>query len=187
MLKKILLLGSVLFSATVYAKYEPWNFTILELSLIKGNALPNGWGESQKDIVLELQGSTRYNLLDLYWFVDRSNIFKNSKLSDKNGVDNNYTYLEINPRISIDGLTGKDLAIGPISEWFISYQFDYDNVRGKSWGKNQGIEKHYIGFGNYISIPELKYLKFDYFKTNLYARYIEKNYGRNEKNGMDTF
>ncbi|MGL5573550.1 MAG: outer membrane protein OmpK, partial [Cetobacterium sp.] len=130
LLKKILLLGSVVLSTISYAKYEPWNFTVLEGSLIKGNALPNGWGTSEKDVILEVQGTTRYNLLDLYWFVDRSNIFKNSKLSDKNGIDANYTYGEISPRISLDGLTGTNLSFGPISEWFIATQFDFDNVHG---------------------------------------------------------
>lgn len=182
LLKKFLLLGSVILSTVSYAKYEPWNFTVLEGSLIKGNALPNGWGTSEKDVILEVQGTTRYNLLDLYWFVDRSNIFKNSKLSDKNGIDANYTYGEISPRISLDGLTGTNLSFGPISEWFIATQFDFDNVHGKNqWtGQNEGLRKYYVGIGNYISIPEMKYMKFDYFKTNLYARYVEKNYGRNE-------
>ncbi|MEG2347923.1 MAG: outer membrane protein OmpK [Cetobacterium sp.] len=180
MLKKTLLIGSLLLPTLAFAKYEPWNFTLLEGSLIKGNALPNGFGDSEKDFVFEIQGTTRYKLLDLYWFVDRSNIFKNSDLSDKNGIDDNYTYAEFTPRLSIDGLTGYDLSVGPINEWFIAYQFDYDNVRGFEWGKNKGIEKHYIGLGNYITIPQLKYLKFDYFKTNLYARYVDRNYGRNE-------
>ena len=182
MLKKFLLIGSIAISATTFAKYEPWNFTVLEGSLVKSNYLPDGWGPSKKETLFEIQGSTRYNLLDLYWFIDRSNVFKDSNLSDKNGVDDNYTYAEFTPRFSIDGLTGKDLSIGPVSEWFIAYQFDYDNAstRNEYTGSKDGIRKHYIGVGNYISIPELKYMKFDYFKTNLYARYVDRNYGRDE-------
>ncbi|MGL6114160.1 outer membrane protein OmpK [Cetobacterium sp. SF1] len=181
MLKKGIILSTVILSSTLaYGKYEPWNFTVLEGSLIKGTALPNGWGESSKDVIFELQGTTRYDLLDLYWFVDRSNILNDKKLSDKKGVDNNYTYGEISPRISLDGLLNKDLSIGPINEWFIATQFDFDNVHGKEYGKNKGLRKYYVGIGNYITIPQLEFLKFDYFKTNLYARYIDKNYGRNE-------
>ena len=71
MLKNSLLIGSLLLPTLTFAKYEPWNFTILEGSLIKGNALPNGFGDSEKDFVFEIQGTTRYNLLDLFWFVDR--------------------------------------------------------------------------------------------------------------------
>ena len=58
MLKKILFLSSVTLSTVSFAQYEPWNFTVLEASLIKGNALPNGWGTSEKDVVFEVQGTT---------------------------------------------------------------------------------------------------------------------------------
>ncbi len=177
MLKKILLFASL--STMVFGEYKPWNYNFVEGSLIKGKNNPDGYGDSKKDFIFEIQGSTRYNLLDLYWFVDRSNIFKDSSLSDKNGVDNNYTYGEFNPRISLDGLLNKDLSVGPISEWFISTQVDFDNVRGSnSW--ESGLKKYYVGIGNYISIPEMEYLKFNYFKTNLYARYSDRNYGRSE-------
>lgn len=183
MLKKIILGGTIGLSTLSFGEYAPWNFTVLEGSLIKSNGLPNGYGASGKDTIFELQGTTRYDLLDLYWFIDRSNIFKDSDLSDKNKdhEKNNYTYGEFNPRISLDGLLNKNLSIGPVKEWFLAYQFDYDNARGVEWGKNKGIEKHYIGIGNYLNIPQMKYLKFDYFKTNIYARYIDKNYSRNEK------
>lgn len=174
-MKKTLLLTSLLISNVTFAEYNPWNFTFLEGSLSKGNFYPNGWGGSNKDLIFEIQGFSRYKLLDLYWFVDRSNIFNDSDFSDKKDSDSNYTYGEFNPRLSIDGLINKNLSIGLISEWFISSQFDFDNVHGNKWGKNQGLRKYYLGIGNNISIPG-----FDYFRTNLFARYIEKNYGRNE-------
>lgn len=178
MFKKILLLGSLAFSTITFAKYEPWNFTLLEGSLVKANKVPDGWGNSKEEMLFEIQGTTRYNLLDLYWFVDRTNIFKDSSLSNKNDTDNNYTYAEFTPRLSLDGLIERDLSIGPVSEWFLAYQFDFDNVNGQEW--NNGLRKHYVGIGNYISIPEMKYMKIEYFKTNLYSRYIDRNYGRDE-------
>lgn len=176
MLKKILFASFIFTSLNTFAKYEPWNFNIIEVGIIKNNSLPNGFGPSEKDTIFEVQGTTRYNLLDLYWFVDRSNIFNDSDLSDKKNSDPNYVYAEFNPRISIDGLIGKDLSIGPVNEWFLSYLFDYDNKRGFDYGKSLGIKKHYFGIGNYLNVPG-----FEYFKTNFYARYIERNYFRNEK------
>lgn len=168
-MKKYLTLGILLTCVNTFAQYNPWNFTVLEMSIIKSNGNPNGWGPDEKDTFLELQGTTRYKLLDLYWFVDRSNIFNDSNLSDKKNVDKNYIYGEFNPRISLDGLFNKDLSIGIANEWFLAYNFDYDSAKGN------GIKRHYVGLGNYLSIP-----KFDYFKTNIYARYITENYGRTE-------
>lgn len=176
MLKKYLLCGAITLSTFSFAEYKPWNFNLVEVGIIKNNSLPNGFGPSVKDTIMEIQGTSRYNLLDLYWFVDRGNIFNDDKWSDKKNDDSNYTYLEFNPRISLDGLFNKNLSVGPINEWFLSYNFDYDNNRGQAWGKDKGLKKHYIGIGNYISVPG-----FDYFKTNIYKRYIEKNYSRNEK------
>lgn len=176
MKRNIVYLFMILTTQYVYAEYKPYNFNLIEGSIIKGNGYPNGWGTSTKDTLFEIQGSHRYKLLDLYWFVDRSNIFNDSELSDKKKSDSNYTYGEINPRISLDGILKKDLSLYPITEWFISTQYDFDNVKGKKWGKNQGLKKYYIGVGNYIKVP-----KFDYFKTNLYARYVDRNYGRSEK------
>ncbi|WP_297405838.1 outer membrane protein OmpK [uncultured Cetobacterium sp.] len=173
MLKKYLLCGAICLSTLSFAKYEPWNFNLLEVGIIKNNSLPNGFGPSVKDTVFEIQGTTRYNLLDLYWFVDRSNIFNSNSLSDKKNDDSNYTYLEFNPRVSMDGLFNKNLSVGPINEWFFSYNFDYDNT----YGIYKGLKKHYFGIGNYINVPG-----FDYFKTNIYKRFIEKNYSRNENN-----
>ncbi|MGL5983614.1 MAG: outer membrane protein OmpK, partial [Cetobacterium sp.] len=181
MLKKILLLSSLALSTVTFAKYEPWNFTLLEGSLVKANKVPDGWGDSKEEMLFEIQGTTRYKLLDLYWFIDRTNIFKDSSLSNKNDTDSNYTYAEFTPRLSLDGLTKKDLSIGPVSEWFLAYQFDYDNVSSIGWnGNKDGLRKHYFGLGNYISVPEMKYMKFNYFKTNLYARYVDRNYSRDE-------
>lgn len=173
-MKKFLCLPLILSSFT-YAEYKPYNFNMIEVSGFKGRNYPNAWGGSTKDTLFEIQNYSRYNLLDLYWFVDRSNILNDPNLSDKKESDSNYIYGEINPRISLDGFFNRDLSIGIAKEWFLATQFDFDNVHGKRWGKNQGVRKYYIGIGNYLDIPG-----FEYFRTNLYARYVDKNYGRNE-------
>ncbi|MGL5124201.1 MAG: outer membrane protein OmpK [Fusobacteriaceae bacterium] len=175
--KFFLIILLILSNTIIFGKYEPWNYSSVEMGIVKSNSLANAYGSSGKDTTLSIQSNLRYNLLELYLFVDRSNIFNAEKLSDKYNSDSNYIYSEIQPRLSLDGLFNKDFSIGPIKEWFLAYSLDFDNDRSYNiWsGKQNGVEKHNIGIGNLISIPG-----FDYFKTNLYGRYIAKNYGRNE-------
>ncbi len=177
-MRKIFIIINLILGTTIaLGKYEPWNYANVEMGIVKSNGLANGYGSSGKDTVLSIQTNLRYKLFDLYWFTDRSNIFNDEKFSDKYGYDSNYIYGEFQPRLSLDGLLNKNLSIGPINEWFLAYSLDYDNDRSYNiyTGAKNGLEKHNIGIGNSISIPG-----FDYFKTNLYGRYIVRNYGRNE-------
>lgn len=163
----IILLG---FAAPAAAEYKPWNYNMVEIALYHGKNAANSGGQSLDDTYLELQGFHRYKLLDLYWFHDFFDIF-NSGSSDMHNLKPSF-YGEINPRISLDGLTGKDLSCWRFTEWFISYQFDYDN--GDYQG---GLRRHQIGLGTYFKLEN-----FDYIRINLFARYAAKSYGKpNEK------
>ncbi|MGL4687928.1 MAG: outer membrane protein OmpK [Fusobacteriaceae bacterium] len=170
--KIFVITGLVLSTTIVFGKYEPWDYSSVEVGIVKSYNLGNAYGPSGKDTMLSFQSNLRYNLIELYVFVDRANIFNKEELSDKYGDDSNYIYGEFQPRLSLDGLFDKDLSIGPINEWFLAYSLDFDNDRHYNiWsGKKNGVEKHNIGIGNLINIPG-----FDYFKTNLYGRYIARN------------
>lgn len=175
MKKYILIIVLLCFSQLAVAKYEPWNYNMVQVSLFHGNNAADGTRESVDDIYLEMEGFHRYKLLDLYWFNDFFDIL-NSDSSDMHGVKPSI-YGEINPRISLDGLLGKDLSIGRFNEWFLSYQLDYDNGDYKG-----GLRRHQVGIGNYFDLEG-----FDYVRMNLFARYATKSYGKPNENKWDGY
>ena len=151
-----------------FAKYASYNYNTINIGIFKSKNNPNAFGNPTKDVLLELEGSNRYKLLDLYWLMDRNDILESPK-SDSHG-DSSTLFTKINPRISLDGLLDKDLSIGPINEWFISYLY-----RGTN-GNNGRLGIHNIGLG--VSID---YFNFNYFKVNLMKKYNNRNYFTHEK------
>ncbi|MDP0488217.1 MAG: outer membrane protein OmpK [Fusobacterium sp. JB021] len=175
MKKKLLIIIMLCFGQLAMAKYEPWNYNMVQVSLFSGNNAADGTRGSVDDIYAEMEGFHRHDLLDLYWFNDFFDI-SNSGSSDMHGVKPSI-YGEFNPRISLDGLLGKDLSIGRFNEWFLSYQFDYDNGDYKG-----GLRRHQIGIGSYFDLE-----KFDYVRVNLFARYATKSYGKPNENKWDGY
>lgn len=169
MKSKILLIITLLgVSRLSFAEYKPYNYNNVSIGIFDSRNNPNAFGSSTKDVLLELEGSHRYKLLDLYWMVDRNDIFENPD-SDLHG-DSSTFFTKIYPRISIDGLLKKDLSIGPINEWFISYLYKGTN------GNNGRLDTHNIGLG-----VDIDYFNFDYFKVNLMKKYNNRNYFTHEK------
>ncbi|MBC2855711.1 MAG: outer membrane protein OmpK [Cetobacterium sp.] len=164
---KFLIGAFALLSTVSFAKYEPYNFNMLGLSIYKGHNQPDAFGAAGRDSYLEVEGANRYKLLDLYWFLDRNDIFKDPKSSKYNNSET--VFVKINPRISIDGLINKDLSIGPINEWFLSYTYKGTN------GNHGRLDYHYVGLGVDLNVP-----KMDFFKANLYSKYNNKNFGAHE-------
>lgn len=168
-MKKFLLAAAVAaMSTSAMAKYEPYNFNQFTLSIYKGHNSPDAFGAPGRDNYLEIEGSHRYELLDLYWFVDRNDIFGDPKSSAHNL--NETIFAKVNPRISIDGLLNKDLSIGPVDEWFLAYMYKATN------GSPYRLDAHYFGLGTNLNVPG-----FDFFGLNLYAKYNNKNFGDYEK------
>ncbi|ADO82093.1 nucleoside-specific channel-forming protein Tsx [Ilyobacter polytropus] len=163
-MKKMFGILFLMVNITSFGSYEPWNYNYTSVSVFQGNNSADGYGESIDDRYVEFEGFHRYNLLDMYWFVDFFDAF-DSGSSDVHGQDPNL-YGEINPRISLDGLLGKDLSFGNFKEWFISYQYDFDD---SSYGG--GLKRHQIGIGNDVYIKG-----FDYVRMNLLARYHKEAY-----------
>jgi len=158
-----------------YGKYQPWTYNMVEATFYRSFNGANGSGKSINDDYLELEGFHRYKLLDLYWFHDFFDIF-DSHCSDMHGVRPSF-YGEFNPRISIDGLVGRDLSFWRFTEWFVSYEFDYDNgdYRG-------GLQRHQIGIGSYFDLKG-----FDYVRLNLFTRYATHSYGKPNENKWDGY
>lgn len=175
-MKKILgVLLLVLLYANSLGAYEPWNYNYVNMSLFQGNNAADGYSESIDDRYVEFEGFHRYNLLDMYWFVDFFDVF-DSGSSDMHGTDPNL-YGEINPRVSLDGLSGRDLSFWRFKEWFLSYQYDFDD---SSYGG--GLQRHQVGIGNDFRIEG-----FDYIRMNLFARYHKESYDSNIEDKWDGY
>jgi nucleoside-specific channel-forming protein len=126
------------------------------------------------DTYLEMEFGGRHEFFDFYGYVDIMNILGDSESDFYNG-DNFFT--ELTPRFSIDGMTGLDLSIGPIKEWYIatflragdnSYlAIDNDTTVGIG-----GLFHTGIGIGTDIELPW-----FGKTALNLVALHKTEDYG----------
>ncbi|UJF18846.1 outer membrane protein OmpK [Vibrio sp. SS-MA-C1-2] len=126
---------------------------------------------------LELEFGGRSGIVDLYGYLDIFNITENSH-SDKDGQ--NKMYLKLNPRFSLDAMTGKDLSFGPVQELYIATLFEiggggasYDGYKEKSDGSYEEVtyggtdtNGYKVGLGSDIMVPWLGKMG-----LNLYAVY----------------
>ena len=170
-MKKMLVILFLILSLSSFGAYEPWNYNFVNVSVFQGNNAADAYGDSIDDRYVEIEGFHRYNLLDMYWFVDFFDAF-DSGSSDMHGKDPNL-YGEINPRLSLDGLLGKDLSVWRFNEWFLSYQYDFDD---SSYGG--GLKRHQVGIGNNFYIEG-----FDY----IFARYHKDAYDSNIEGKWDGY
>ncbi|KHT64065.1 membrane protein [Photobacterium gaetbulicola] len=138
------------------------------------NKIPFGF---QDDTYFEMEFGGRSGWLDVYGYLDVFDIF-NSSTSDRNkpqGSDDfaDNFFFKFAPRLSIDGMTGKDLSFGPVQELYIS---TVTNV-----GDNALFE-HYIGLGSDIQVPWFGKMGF-----NTYARYVRENFGADNEGKWDGY
>lgn len=142
----------------------------IQLSIDYDYMIPSFEGKRFHDTSIKTRGWNSISVLDLYWSWSFSNFMRTSVLSNLDKSAKNYQYGVIAPRLSIDKIVGTSLGFLFFKEWFISYRFEFDSPDAKG----SDLLKHNIGVGVDFEIP-----LFDRFKTNIYARYTEKNYGRN--------
>ncbi len=130
--------------------------------------MPNPYGKEKEDTVNTIGINFTYNFFNFNGYIDIHDIF--FLFDDRKfvfGNINNYLYGEINPRISLVWLAKKKIDKSFIfKDFLIAYDFTFDS---------KDLLQHYIGIGVDFNIP-----LFSYFKTNLYARYNQAYYGRNE-------
>ncbi len=128
----------------------------------------NPYGKSKPDTVTTLGLNLRYDYFDFFGYIDIHDIFYiyNEK-PYVFGEINNYLFGEINPRISILALANQKLSSSNFfKDFLIAYNFTFDS---------DNLLQHYMGVGIDLNIPI-----FTYLKINLYARYNQAYYGRNE-------
>lgn len=74
---------------------------------------------------LEMEFGGRSGIVDLYGYVDVFNL-TNSDSSDTGKKDGaSKMFMKLAPRFSLDGITGKDLSVGPIQEVYFSTLFNW--------------------------------------------------------------
>jgi len=146
------LLGLLLVGSALTAYGEDYSEDIrknddlfLNLNFMHGQGQKNPYRTADNTYV-ELEFGGRSGVLDFYGYVDFMNI-TGSTSDDTYDGDNFFT--ELKPRLSIDGMTGKDLSLGPIKEWYVAGYFkasDYDSATG-------GLVHYGIGLGTDIELP----------------------------------
>lgn len=134
----------------------------LETNLSNRNGLPMDKETRGSNLGIGISGKFEYKVLDFSFDLYRSNVFSGY------APRKNFFYAKINPRLSIDRVFGVDLSFWIFKEMFFAYQVELNNASNDK----VGFTYDYVGFGWNLNIP-----KFDYFKLNLYARFIEKDEG----------
>lgn len=86
--------------------------------------------------------------------------------------------MEIEPRFSIDKLTGTSLAFGPFKEWYFANNYIYDMGRNSDSRQNTW----YMGLGTDIDTHSDVGLS-----LNVYAKYQWENYGAANENSWDGY
>lgn len=79
------------------------------------------------DVYLEYEAFAKKDWFDFYGYVDVPKFFGVGNTPDR-GIWNKGSplFMEIEPRFSIDKLTGTDLSFGPFKEWYFANNYIYD-------------------------------------------------------------
>ncbi len=125
---------------------------------------------SKNDTFFELEFGGRSRFFEVYGFLDVLDIFDSSK-SDLHNKDN--LFFKFAPKLSLDAVTGHDLSIGPITEWYIATQ---TNIGDRS------LFEHFIGFGADVQAPW-----FGKLTPKIMARYVRENFGAANEGKFDGY
>ncbi|WP_164497723.1 nucleoside-specific channel-forming protein Tsx [Burkholderia catarinensis] len=131
------------------------------------------------DVYLEYEYFGRKGPFDLYGYVDLPRA-----IGVGNGYDSGYTnkgsplFSEQEPRVSIDDLLGRHLGFGPFKEWYVAFDWIYDQGHNTAGRQNT----LYAGFGTDIDTHTKLMLS-----ANLYVRRQWENYGAANQNTWDGY
>jgi len=95
---------------------------------------------------LEMEFGGRSGIFDLYGYVDVFNLANKDDTDKSTSPDK--MFMKFAPRMSIDGLTGKDLSMGPIQELYVATLFNWG-------GNNGGVNNSFWGLGSDVNVPWL--------------------------------
>ncbi|ATA21898.1 nucleoside-specific channel-forming protein Tsx [Gibbsiella quercinecans] len=131
------------------------------------------------DVYLEYEAFAKHEWLDFYGYVDVPKFFGVGNTPDRGIWDKGSPmFMEIEPRFSIDKLTGADLSFGPFKEWYIANNYIYDMGRDKASRQSTW----YMGLGTDIDTGLPMSLS-----LNVYAKYQWQNYGAANENSWDGY
>ncbi|WP_181523051.1 nucleoside-specific channel-forming protein Tsx [Burkholderia cepacia] len=131
------------------------------------------------DVYLEYEYFGRKGPFDLYGYVDLPRA-----IGVGNGYDSGYTnkgsplFSEQEPRVSIDDLVGRHLGFGPFKEWYVAFDWIYDQGHNTAGRQNT----LYAGFGTDIDTHTKLMLS-----ANLYVHRQWENYGAANQNTWDGY
>lgn len=131
------------------------------------------------DVYLEYEYFGRKGPFDLYGYVDLPRA-----IGVGNGYDSGYTnkgsplFSEQEPRVSIDDLLGRHLGFGPFKEWYVAFDWIYDQGHNTAGRQNT----LYAGVGTDIDTHTKLMLS-----ANLYVRRQWENYGAANQNTWDGY
>jgi nucleoside-specific channel-forming protein len=152
-------------TADFHAKDFKWfQFNLMESV---DNKIPFGL---QDDTYLEMEFGGRSGAIDLYGFLDIYDIFDSSQSDFHNG-DN--FFFKFQPRFSLNVMSGKDLSLGPIKEWYIASLF---------YIADRALFTEFIGVGTDVEVPW-----FGKMGVNLMARYVRENFGEPNEESWDGY
>ncbi|WP_277962640.1 nucleoside-specific channel-forming protein Tsx [Pseudomonas sp. RIT-To-2] len=131
------------------------------------------------DIYLEYEYYGRKGPYELYGYIDAPKVLGIGNSHDSGEWDKGSpVFMEHEPRISIDELTGHTLAFGPFKEFYLAFDWIYDMGHTKADRANT----LYSGFGTDIKTGTPVILS-----ANLYARRQWENYGAANENSWDGY
>lgn len=132
----------------------------------------------RNDTYLEYEAFAKKEWFDFYGYIDAPRFFGGD--GNSRGIWNHGSplFMEIEPRFSIDKVTGTSLAFGPFKEWYFANNYIYD------MGRNQANRQStwYMGLGTDIETGLPMSLS-----LNIYAKYQWQNYGASNENEWDGY
>lgn len=135
--------------------------------------------QRNNDIYLEYEAMTRTEWLDFYGYLDAPKFFGAGNTPDRGIWDKGSPlFMEIEPRLSLNKLTGTDLSFGPFKEWFFANNYIYDQGHTKASRQSTW----YMGLGTDFDTGTSLALS-----ANIYAKYQWNNYGAANENSWDGY
>jgi len=96
---------------------------------------------------LEMEFGGRSGIFDLYGYVDIFNLADRDSSDKSDATEKAKSYMKFAPRMSLDGLTGKDLSIGAIKEVYVATLFSWGG------GANDNVNNAFVGLGADVMVP----------------------------------
>lgn len=129
------------------------------------------------DAYLEYEAYARKDWLDFYGYIDIPRTFGIGNSNDSGIWDKGSPlFMEIEPRFSIDKITGLNLGSSLFKVWYVANNYIFDLGRNKASRQNAW----YMGLGTDINTGSKLSLS-----ANFYAKYQWENYGAGNENSWD--